>query len=204
MARKADGQRREALPAHLESMERLSQDISTRPPTACPPKRRGLSVIRLFPIVVAVAVVAVAALSLSCMWQQQMQEELASGVNQIRAEYGLGPLAVDPQLSAIAQYRAQDMASKDYFSHDPPDGCPVRCLMERAGLAPSWAGEVIAWNNTTANESANMSVNMWRNSPAHLGVITNGCFTRMGTGAAFGANGEIYHVAVFEGRAPGC
>jgi uncharacterized protein YkwD len=192
------------LAAFLESKERLSQDISTRPPTTLPPRRRGLSVIRLFPVIVAVAVIALAALSLSCMWQQRMQEDLATGVNQIRAEHGLGTLVVDPQLSAIAQHRAQDMASKNYFSHDPPDGCPIRCLMERAGIAPFWAGEVIAWNNTTADQAANMSMDMWRNSPEHLAVITNGCFTRMGTGAAFGANGDLYHVAVFEGRAPGC
>jgi uncharacterized protein YkwD len=192
------------LPAFLESKERLSPDSSTRPPTTFPPSRRGLSVIRLIPIVVAVAVVALAALSLSCTWQERMEQDLAFGINQIRAEHGLGPLVADPQLSAIAEYRAQDIASNGYFSHSPPDGCPARCLMERAGLAPAWAGEVIAWNNNSADQSADMTIGMWRNSPAHLSVITNGCFTRMGTGAAFGANGAIYHVTVFEGRAPGC
>ena len=154
------------LAAFLESKERLSPGHNDSSADRFPPARRGLSVIRLFPIVVAVAVVAVAALSLSCTWQERMQQDLAFGVNQIRAEHGLGPLTVDPQLSAIAQYRAQDMASKGYFSHNPPDGCPVRCLMERAGLAPAWAGEVIAWNNTTVDQSVDMTIGMWRNSPA--------------------------------------
>ena len=133
-----------------------------------------------------------------------MEQGLALGINQIRAERGLPPLTTDPQLSAIARMRAQDMAKNNYFSHTPPDGCGARCLMERAGLGPQWAGEVIAWNTAGVDQSADMTVAMWRNSPPHLGVITNGCFTRMGTGATFTADGRIYHVAVFEGRAPGC
>jgi len=145
-----------------------------------------------------------AAVSLSCTWQERMEQDLAFGINQIRAEHGLPPLIRDPQLSAIARMRAQDMATNNYFSHAPPDGCAARCLMERAGLAPAWAGEVIAWNNTSVDQSAGMTIGMWRNSPQHLGTITNSCFTRMGTGAVIAGDGTIYHVAVFEGRAPGC
>jgi len=133
-----------------------------------------------------------------------MEQGLALGINQLRAERGLPPLVSDPQLSAIARMRAEDMANYGYLSHTPPDGCGVRCLMERAGLAPTWAGEVIAWNNTGVEQSADMTIAMWRNSPQHLGVITNGCFTRMGTGAVIAPDGRVYHVGVFEGAAPGC
>jgi len=133
-----------------------------------------------------------------------MGQELAFGINQMRTERGLAPLVVDPQLSAIAQTRAKDMATNGYFSHAPPDGCAMRCLMEKVGVAPAWAGEVIAWNNNSVDQSAGMTIGMWRNSPQHLAVITNSCFTRMGTAAVFAGDGSIYHVAVFEGRAPGC
>jgi uncharacterized protein YkwD len=161
-----------------------------------------LSALRL--LIAAAAVAALAALSLSCTWQEQMEQDLAFGINQIRAERGLPTLSRDPQLSTIARMRAQDMASNSYFGHTPPDGCAIRCLMERAGIAPTWAGEVIAWNTAPADQSADMTLAMWRNSPQHFGVITNGCFTRMGTGAAITADGRIYYVAVFEGRTPGC
>jgi len=169
---------------------------------ACRPHRPRLSAIPLF--VIVVAVVALAALSLSCTWQERMEQGLALGINELRAERGLPPLTSDPQLSAIARMRAEDMANNNYFSHTPPDGCATRCLLERAGIAVGWAGEVIAWNTAPIDQSADMTIAMWRNSPQHLGVITNGCFTRMGTGAVVAPDGRIYHVAVFEGSAPGC
>jgi uncharacterized protein YkwD len=145
-----------------------------------------------------------AALSLSCIWQERMEQSLALGINQLRAERGLPPLTNDPQLSAIARLRAEDMATNNYFGHTPPDGCGTRCLMERAGVTVSWTGEVIAWNTFPIEQSADMTIAMWRNSPQHYATITNGCFTRMGTGAAISTDGRVYHVAVFEGRAPGC
>lgn len=182
----------------------MSPNTSPHLSSACPPSKRGLPAVRLFFVVIAIAAVAMAAVSLSCTWQERMEQDLAFGINQIRAEHGLPPLIRDPQLSAIARMRAQDMATNNYFSHAPPDGCAARCLMERAGLAPAWAGEVIAWNNTSVDQSAGMTIGMWRNSPQHLGTITNSCFTRMGTGAVIAGDGTIYHVAVFEGRAPGC
>jgi len=133
-----------------------------------------------------------------------MEQGLALGINQLRAERGLAPLVDDPMLSAIARWRAEDMARNNYFSHSPPDGCPVRCLLERNGIEPQWAGEVIAWNTSPIDQSADMTIAMWRNSPQHFGVITKGCFTRMGAGAAVAPDGRVYHVAVFEGGAPGC
>jgi uncharacterized protein YkwD len=133
-----------------------------------------------------------------------MEQSLALGINQLRAEAGLPPLTNDPQLNAVARYRVQDMAINNYFSHSPPDGCGARCLMERQGIAVGWAGEVIAWNTASVDNSAAMTIQMWRNSPGHYGTITRGCFTRMGTGAAFAPDGRIMHVAVFEGWSPGC
>ena len=140
----------------------------------------------------------------SCTPQQAMEMNLALGVNQIRAENGLPPLTVDASLSEVARYRAEDMAAKDYFSHQPPDGCDYRCLFTKNGVATAWSGEVIAWNNYPRDESVQTTIQMWRNSPGHFGVITNPCFTRMGTGAATAPDGRFYHVAVFEGLAPGC
>ncbi|MCJ7490876.1 MAG: CAP domain-containing protein [Dehalococcoidia bacterium] len=202
MTRKVGGRARRGAAALLGSKERLSPNTRRRSTPACRPHPPRLSAIPLFAAIAAI--VAVAALSLSCTWQEQMEQGLAVGVNQLRAERGLPPLVRDPQLSAIARMRAEDMANYGYFSHTPPDGCGARCLMERAGMTVAWAGEVIAWNNTRVDQSADMTIALWRNSPQHLGTIINGCFTRMGTGSAFAGDGRIYHVAVFEGRAPGC
>ena len=151
----------------------------------------------------AVAVVLIV-IGTGCTQQQAMEMNLALGINQMRADNGLPPLAADPSLSQVARQRAEDMAAKGYFSHVPPDGCDYRCLFTKSGVSMVWAGEVIAWNNYPLEETVRTTVRMWRDSPGHFGVITNGCFTRMGTGVATATDGRIYHVAVFEGKAPGC
>lgn len=150
------------------------------------------------------AVIALAGLTVACTVREQIEFGLAQGINGMRSEHGLPPLTRDPQLSAIARARAQDMADNNYFGHTPPDGCDAGCLMERAGMAPGWIGEVIAWNTAPPDQTAGMAIDQWRNSPQHLRVITNGCFTRMGTGTALVADGRIYHVAVFEGDSANC
>ncbi len=159
------------------------------------------------PLVVFAAFITVpliAILSISCTVQEQMELSLAVGINQMRTDAGLPPLTVDPALSAIARARAEDMATLNYFSHDPPDDCDSRCMMLRAGLSVGWSGEVIGWNDFPADRSASVMLSTWRGSAEHYSVITDKCFVRMGTGAAIGNDGKIYDVAVFEGWPPGC
>lgn len=141
---------------------------------------------------------------LGCTPQEVMELQLAGGINHLRTEQQVQPLSVDPVLSSVARMRAEDMAAKGYFGHQPPDGCDHRCLLQRKGIQMAWAGEIIAWNTYAPAQTAAASVNLWENSPSHYATITTCHFTRMGTGAASGAGGRTYHVAVFEGDAPGC
>jgi uncharacterized protein YkwD len=142
--------------------------------------------------------------TLACAPQQAMELQLTTGINQLRVERQLEPLPVDPVLSSVARARAEDMALKLYFSHQPPDGCDYRCLLAKQGFAVAWAGEIIAWNTSRLAQAAPLSVEMWRTSSAHYAIIISCHFARMGTGAAIGADGRTYHVAVFEGDTPGC
>ena len=160
---------------------------------------------RLLPV--ASAIVLGAALFVTaagCTPQQAMETNVALGLNGMRADNGLPPLTADPALSAVARTRAADMATKGYFSHSPPDGCDFRCLFVKSNVTVAWSGEIIAWNDFSAADTVNEAIQMWHDSPTHFSVITNRCFTRMGTGVATAADGRIYYVAVFEGRAPGC
>jgi uncharacterized protein YkwD len=160
--------------------------------------------LRIGVVLLTVLLPVLALASVACTPQQVMEVQLGIGLNQLRADRGLSQILVDPALSKIARIRAEDMALKDYFSHQAPDGCDFRCLMSKNGVAVAWAGEVIAWNNAHLKDAAAMTVNMWRNSPTHYGIITGCQFTRMGTGAAIAQDGRIYHVAVFEGNGPTC
>jgi uncharacterized protein YkwD len=151
-----------------------------------------------------VAVFAALALStLACTQQKVMELQLAGGINGLRTERQLQPLPVDPVLSSVARSRAEDMAAKGYFSHQPPDACDFRCLLNKQGVPTAWAGEIISWNNAPLDKAVPMSIGMWRNSPTHYGIITGCQFTRMGTGAAIAPDGRVYHVALFEGNSPG-
>lgn len=129
---------------------------------------------------------------------------LGFGLNEMRADNGLPPLTADPSLSEVARIRAEDMARNGYFSHTPPDGCDYRCLFSKSNVSMAWTGEVIAWNTYAIKDTVQAAIRMWRDSPAHFGVITNRCFTRMGTGVGMAADGRTFYVAVFEGLAPGC
>ena len=174
-----------------------------------PAGRNGrLGLLRRLPRFVALPVLAIALASAlvtaGCTVQAQVENGIGAGVNQIRTQAGLPPLTADPQLAAIARHRAQDMATLNYFSHSPPDGCDARCLIQQAGIAPGWTGEIMAWDNAASASMVDMAVSMWRNSPTHMAVITGRCFTRMGAGAAFTRDGKSYFVVVFEGNPPGC
>lgn len=149
-------------------------------------------------------VIILASAAVACTQQQVMEMNLGTGLNQMRAANGLGPLTIDASLSMVARERAEDMAQNNYFSHVPPDGCDVRCLYNKDGITAAWVGEVIAWNTYPVDQTVAATLTMWRGSPAHFSVITNQCFTRMGTGIAIAKDGKIYQVAVFEGRAEGC
>ncbi len=169
--------------------------------------RRCASSYLFRPLIVFAALIIVlliAALSISCTVQQQMEQTLALGINQMRTDAGLPPLTVDPTLSAIARARAEDMATLNYFTHEPPDGCDSRCMMIQAGISVGWTGEVLGWNDSPADRSASVTISIWQSSAEHYSVITNRCFVRMGTGAAIASDGRIYDVAVFEGWPPGC
>ena len=89
---------------------------------------------------------AFALLSSGCTVQAQV-EKPRPGHQPDPRPGGSSPLTADPQLAAIARDRAQDMANLNYFSHSPPDGCPARCLMQRAGITPGWTGEIMAWDD---------------------------------------------------------
>ena len=82
----------------------------------------------------------------ACTPESKAEMTTYTGVNQIRAEYGLPPLTPDPGLLQVARARSGDMASLHYFSHSPPNGCDYVCLLNSYGVPYSWAGENIAWN----------------------------------------------------------
>jgi uncharacterized protein YkwD len=104
-------------------------------------------------------------------------------VNQDRAGNGVASLAWSGSLARVAQYRAQDMLNRNYFSHyDPATGQLAFVeLLHLWGIPYSTAGENIAWSTDPSMAAINV---MFMNSPEHRANILNGAYHRMGVGVA--------------------
>lgn len=116
-------------------------------------------------------------------------------VNQDRSANGVAQLSWSGSLARVAQYRAQDMLNRNYFSHyDPSTGqLAFVALMRLWGIPYTTAGENIAWS--TNPSMANINV-MFMNSPEHRANILNGAYHRAGIGVA--SNGaKVMVVEVF-------
>jgi uncharacterized protein YkwD len=116
-------------------------------------------------------------------------------VNQDRAANGVAPLAYSAALARVAQYRAQDMLNRNYFSHyDPSTGqLAFVQLLRLWGIPYSTAGENIAWSTDPSMAAINT---MFMNSPDHRANILKAAYHRIGVGVA--SNGaKIMVVEVF-------
>jgi uncharacterized YkwD family protein/spore coat assembly protein SafA len=104
--------------------------------------------------------------------------EVARLVNVERAKQGLKPLTVNWELSRVAQYKAEDMTDKHYFSHTSPTYGDPFTMMKKFGIKYSTAGENIAQGQRSASEV----MTAWLNSSGHRANIMNSQYTQIGVG----------------------
>jgi uncharacterized protein YkwD len=126
-----------------------------------------------------------------------MEQAMFSSHNAERGVAGLAGLSIDARLVQIARQRAQDMASKGYFSHTSPSGETAFTIMNAIGFAYQLAGENIARNNYPDGDSVQIAMNGFMNSPGHRENILESGFRRVGIGVAFSPDGMKYFAVVF-------
>src|SRR5690606_34410957 len=104
--------------------------------------------------------------------------------NTQRTANGLTGLTLNGQLNAAAQAKADDMAARDYWSHNTPEGDAPWVFIVNAGYQYQTAGENLAYGflNSTA------TVKGWMDSPGHRANILNGSYKEVGFGIANSAN----------------
>ena len=104
-------------------------------------------------------------------------------VNQDRAANGVASLRFGGALARVAQYRAQDMLNRGYFSHyDPATGqLAFSALMRLWGIPYTTAGENIAWSTNPSMAEINT---MFMNSPDHRANILKAAYHQVGIGVA--------------------
>ena len=100
-----------------------------------------------------------------------------------RAKEGLPELAVNTTLQEAAQKKADDMAAKEYFAHETPDGKTPWYWFKNAGYDFRYAGENLAvyFSDSTEVERA------WMNSPLHRANILSNRYTEIGVALAHGS-----------------
>ena len=113
---------------------------------------------------------------------------LLTATNQRRAAAGVGALAYNGKLTSAAQTKANDMANRNYWSHNTPEGTPPWTFISNAGYSYSIAGENLAYGYriTNTNPSTNEIgvIDGWMASPTHKENLLNGKFTEVGFGIA--------------------
>lgn len=114
-------------------------------------------------------------------------------VNLKRVAAGLEPLAININLSNVAEKKGEDMRDNNYFSHTSPTyGSPFD-MMKTFGIKYMAAGENIAKGQRTPE--AVMAG--WMNSEGHRANIMNSNFTEIGIGCVTDSNGATYWVQMF-------
>lgn len=87
-------------------------------------------------------------------------------------------LLPNANLQTAARLHAKDMATRNYFSHDSPDGDTLLDRARAAGFAGCTLGENIAQGQTTPEEV----VDSWMQSSRHCQNILSANFTALGVG----------------------
>jgi uncharacterized protein YkwD len=116
--------------------------------------------------------------------EQQILEETnrrrAAGANcGSKGSFGPAPpLTMHPALTTSARKHSEDMATRNFFSHNSPEGTSPFDRMKAAGYAGTTMGENIA----AGNASAAATMEQWMSSEGHCANIMNKGFTHLGVG----------------------
>lgn len=110
------------------------------------------------------------------------QSSVLELTNTSRAQEGLSSLLYNETLQQAAQAKADDMATRKYFSHTTPDGKTPWTFFEAAGYAYQSAGENLAVHFADVEPLQDA----WMNSPGHRANIMSPKYSEMGVGIARG------------------
>ncbi|GES32482.1 CAP domain-containing protein [Streptomyces angustmyceticus] len=112
-------------------------------------------------------------------------QKIVELVNAQRAQHGCGPLSVDRRLQAAAQAHSDDMAARNYYEHNTPEGVDPGTRMTKAGFPwASWAENIFKSPKDPAT-----AMDGWMKSPGHRDNILNCSYKSTGVGVNLSANG---------------
>ena len=137
----------------------------------------------------------------------ELELKVHAGINTARVDNGGAALRWDDGLASVARAHSDDMTSRNYFSHDTPEGLDPTDRLHRAGLSCRQGYRYgIAENiaiETSLSDSARTAaeaVRGWMNSPGHRRNLLNREYDTTGVGASFGVwkgYKAVYRTQVF-------
>lgn len=116
--------------------------------------------------------------------RRRTEDDVTVLVNERRRVAGLPPLRTDERLRQSSRAHSEDMAARNFFSHDDPAGVRPADRMRAAGY-PAPAAENIA----RGQPNAAAAMRAWMNSPGHRRNILRVGITTIGVGLHFGPGG---------------
>jgi len=105
---------------------------------------------------------------------------LHSSTNGERSGNGVAALSLNSKLNAAAQAKANDMAARNYWSHNTPEGNPPWTFIEAQGYSYQKLGENLA----AGFSSDSAAIAGWMASPPHKANLLDPAFTEVGYGFA--------------------
>jgi uncharacterized protein YkwD len=193
---------RKAINEQLESVQTETENISVDTVSDIPKKIQESNPLNKKPIID----------------KNELEKQVHLLTNQYRVQNGLETLSWDDKLSNIARNHSQDMASRDYFSHDTPEGTDptgrgtshgYNCEKRVGNLIYSGIAENIFQNNlydriwytggipttyewNTLDEIAQSTVDGWMNSAGHRQNILTETYDREGIGVEIASDDKVY------------
>ena len=121
------------------------------------------------------------------------EQKVVELVNVERQKAGLPALTLDSKISNVARAKSKDMAVNNYFAHQSPTYGSAGDMLNQFGIKWSAWGENIAYGQNTPE----IVVNAWMNSPGHKANILSSNFGKIGVGYVVDSNGRPYWTQVF-------
>lgn len=109
---------------------------------------------------------------------------LLTDTNASRGANGAAGLTLNTKLNAAAQSSADDMAARNYWSHDTPEGNPPWIWVNNQ----SYSYKKVGQNLATGFSDEQSTVNGWMASPPHRQNMLDPEFTEVGFGFANNPN----------------
>lgn len=131
---------------------------------------------------------------------RELERLTHEATNAARREHSRSPLSYDSELADIARLHSRDMAVRDFYAHENPDGETHISRLRKYGYYSRVVYEnLVSIENPVTNlsveELAQMAVDSWLGSPRHREALLREHNTEEGIGVYVTAEPRIYWTA---------